>query len=148
MESNSNQTSSFPDEQSIISIKNESNYTEIISSLLQYGENKYFLCKECKTTPSLKFKTLIDIIYSCKCKEKKNIPLSINSLIQEKEYIFKKEDNKDNKGIYLKCNKHEKKFKYYCSIHEIDLCEDCFKEHKCEKNNIKNLDEEKSILDN
>ena len=144
--------SSFQVDESIVSIKTaqtSSKYEipEIILSLLQIGNNnedeQCFLCKECQSTPLIQFQSLKNITFSCKCENRTNISLKINDLIRE--YSIKKELCKDS----LECNIHDNnKFKYYCLIHGKDMCEDCQKEHDCDKANIKNLNEEKSILDN
>lgn len=124
---------------------NCSSSKEIQSFLCYINDSYYILCKKCKTIPLLQYESLSKIIISCECT--KNLSIDIYDF--NKNFIIDKEEYEQIPEIEynLKCIEHKNKFKYYCLNHRQHLCEDCQKIHSCDKKNIINLDEEKSILD-
>ena len=149
MESYLNQ-SNLSGQSSILTIENFSNdislskeNKDIIQSLLNYtNQSYYFICKKCKMIPLLRFQDLSKIVVSCKCSD--NLQLTIdelreNYIIDDEEY-----DNIQEIESNLKCIEHGNNYKYYCLNDNKNLCEDCQKEHNCEK--IYNFEKEKFIL--
>lgn len=115
-----------------------------------FQEVKIF-CKTCKKTPIMRFDNFYKVNVSCTCGEKSfymeeafdklfydnsqnnlNKDLSLNSInlsINEKE----------NKSYFL-CTKHGKKFKFYCKMHEENLCDYCKNFHKCKEKDANNFE--------
>ena len=83
---------------------------------------RYFMCKECKSSPKIIFKDSYLLDINCDCKEISDIR---TKKFIKKYSIHKKEDI----GSLLNCHKHNQhKYECYCLDCERNLCEECLKE--------------------
>ena len=89
-----------------------------------------------ENVPIIKFINTKSALVSCKCC--KNQLLNYEE-ISDKFFLDIKNHEHDFKENFV-CQKHHKKvFKYYCEKCELNLCEDCLKNHKCHIKYLKDL---------
>ena len=87
--------------------------------------DNYIICKKCNTFPLISFSSFNILNITCNCLNNNN-KMNINEFYNN--YITQ-EDNikKEYKNLFF-CDKHYKKFKYYCIDCKEDLCKICLKE--------------------
>lgn len=108
-------------------------------------KDRTYKCPICFQYPIIHYSNNIDIEVTCSCYNKKR--MTIDEFLNPKEKSFKnnllsfsldredsfyEKNDIDNKSKN-KCTIHQKKFKYYWNDCEINLCKDCFKNHKFHK---------------
>ena len=93
----------------------------------------HFVCKECCTIPKIEFKSEDTLNYCCNCNIESINP-TIKNIKKEfiKQYILSKEELMENKKenlilVSFFCNKHIKKYKYFCNNCRKNLCRKCLK---------------------
>ena len=101
--------------------------------------NTYFICKKCFKIPCIKFIDFKTI--KIKCGDCKKQIINLNNFIQNySKKLEKINEIKDFINNHLKCNKHQKKFKYYCEACNQDICKDCLLKKSHKRHNLKLFD--------
>ena len=106
----------------------------------------HFFCKNCLCIPILLFKSVLKIVYTCKCNQNYSMDiikyfddtLNISEESEEKDIEGTKEKEKENNILLdiFYCQKHKgQKFFSYCKEFDTSLCQTCFIEEKKYKDN-------------
>ena len=97
----------------------------------------HFLCQKCNMIPTIRFKSMMNIIYSCECH--KDFEEEINKFLEKNIVHIKNKINENNENPILKyscffCQRHKgEKYYYYCEMCKQHLCLKCLRldnEHK------------------
>ena len=110
-------------------------------SIPQKYSNIHFFCSKCWCIPILVFKSVLNIIYTCKCNE--NCSMNIIKYFGETLNISEENEEKDIEEIKKKekennilldifyCQKHKgQKFFVHCQECDTSLCQECLTEEK------------------
>ena len=97
------------------------------------NENRHFFCKKCYSIPIVKLEdNKLYIICNCEDgkfgKENKKSKNIFEYIINKNELINNEKENFMTSSFC--CNKHIKKYKYYCKICQKNLCRKCLQNEK------------------
>ena len=111
---------------------------EQFKSISAYSDiDDHFFCKKCMLIPTLRFISMIKIIYSCGCQE--DCEEEIDKFLENTKIHIKNKININNENPFLKlscffCQIHKgEKYFYYCEMCKQHLCRKCVRidnEHK------------------
>ena len=93
--------------------------------------NIHFLCKNCRSIPTIEFINVLNIIYTCGCY--KNYQINILNFFDDTLLNIDEKSEEQNKIIIdsFYCKKHKKqKFLYYCKKCNISVCRKCLRKEK------------------
>ena len=102
-----------------------------LKCLEHFNENRHFFCKKCYSFPKveLEFETNGKILVFCSCepdkfdKENEKNKKIYEYIVNKYELINNEKENFITNSFL--CNKHIKKYKYFCKICQKNLCRKC-----------------------
>ena len=135
---NSNLNNPSFNSQSIIpNINQQGNLLTIDTKIKKdlFPMNIRYICPKCMIYPKINYNNENQLKYTCKCGNRQNLIISIDQLFDKKEEFLLFENpeinektKNQNKELICKCPGINK-FKYYCPICELNLCEYCCHNH-------------------
>ena len=96
--------------------------------------NIHFFCKKCRSFPTVEFKNILNIIYTCGCFKK--FQINIINYFNDTLLTFDEKNEEENNMLLdaSYCKKHKRqKFFYYCLKCGTSVCRKCLRKEKDHK---------------
>ena len=104
--------------------KNMESKLSLIKPLFPYSLNdEHFLCKCCNTVPEIQIENLNKIFYKCK---NQNYSGTLEDILN-KNILYDDDEEYKNNLSNLLCPEHHKKFRYFCTECNKNICKDCLR---------------------
>ena len=97
--------------------------------------NIHFFCKKCSSIPTIEFKNVLNIIYTCGC-DYKNCQANIIKFFDDTLLTIDEKNEEENNLLLdvFYCRRHKRqKFFYYCKKCQTSVCRKCLRKEKDHK---------------